>query len=203
MKKILSIVLILCCMLAICSCSLFKKGGDNDDNGNTASGLEAFENAVAATNASYVKYDAEVETDLGKLTTSMTVSYNNDGSATITYAYDKFNSIDEGAADEIMSTVSGTILRAADGTYSGDVPEGLDVSGTAASPAINFAPVKDSAVVSEKGDVLTLTVPAANSAEVYGSAFSKDSTLEIFIKGGVVSLMEITFEGGVVTYQYN
>jgi hypothetical protein len=82
------------------------------------------------------------------------------------------------------------------------MPEGLDLSAVAAAPALKLESVKDAAVVNEKGDVLTVAVPADVSAEVYGSALSYDSELEIFIKNGAVSLMEITFEGGKITYQY-
>ena len=134
MKKILSIVLILGCMLALCSCGWIKdKLGMGGDDGSSVAGLETFESAIANTNASFVKMESKVTTDIGDLDSSITVTYNNDGSASIEYTYDKFNLIGEGAEDKLESIVNGTILRAADGTYSGDIPEGLDVSGVSAS----------------------------------------------------------------------
>ena len=182
-------------MLTICSCSLF-------DNKEDTTGVGAFETAIANTNASNVKVKSEVETAIGKLTSEFSISYKADGSATIEYKYEKFNLIGEGAENEEKSVITGKVTRAADGTYSGDMPEGVDLSSVAASAALNLAPIKDSAVVSEVGDVLNVTVPAAKSAEVFGSALSYDAELEISIKNGVVTFIEITFESGKITYQY-
>ncbi|MBQ3015387.1 MAG: hypothetical protein IJD79_01250 [Clostridia bacterium] len=199
MKKIISVILIVCCMLTVCSCSAIKnKFGKKNEN----SPIAPFETAAANTNASNVIVDIEKETELGKLTSKLEVNFANDGSASIVYTYEKFNLIGEGAEDETKSTVTCNIVRAADGTYSGDMPEGLDLSAVSAAPALKLESVKDAAVVNEKGDTLTVAVPADVSAAVYGSALSYDSELEIFIKNGAVSLMEITFEGGKITYQY-
>ncbi len=199
MKKIISVILVICCMLTVCSCSAIKdKFGKKGEDSLVA----PFETAVANTNASNVIVNSEVETELGKLTSKLEVNFASDGSANIVYTYEKFNLIGEGAEDEIKSTVTCNIVRAADGTYSGDMPEGLDLSAVSAAPALKLEAVKDTAVVNEVGDVLTVAVSADVSAEVYGSALSYDSELEISIKNGAVSLMEITFEGGKITYQY-
>ncbi len=200
MKKILSLVLIICCMLTVCSCSFINDKLGKGDAGATA-GIGAFETAIENTNASGVEVKSEVETTRGKLTSEYSVSYKNDGSATIEYKYEKFNRIGEGEGEK--SVIEGTVVRAADGTYSGDVPEGLDLSSVTASAALNLDPVKDAAEINESGDVLKVAVSAANSSEVFGSAFSRDVALEIFIANGVVSQMKITFEGGIITYQYS
>ena len=82
------------------------------------------------------------------------------------------------------------------------MPEGVDLSAAAASPALNLAPIKDAATINESSDVLTATVPAANTAEVFGSEFSKDVNLEISLNAGVLKFIELTFEGGSITYTY-
>lgn len=200
MKKILSVVLLLCCMLTVCSCSFIKdKLGLG---GKSATGTAVFEDAVKNCNASNVTVESIVETDLGPLTTTIVVAYKADGSAVITYTYEKFNLIGEGAEDEDKTTKTVTINRAADGTYTGDMPEGVDLTAATAAPALNLAPVKDAAVVNEANDVLTVTVPAANAAEVFGAEFSKDINLEVSLKSGALWTIELTFEGGSVTYTY-
>ena len=201
MKKILSVMLLLSCLLTICSCSFIedKLGGLF---GGSASGLGAFEDAIKNSNASNVTVESVVETELGTLSSKIVVAYKADGSAVITYTYEKFNLIGEGADNEDKTTTTVTINRAADGTFSGDMPEGVDLSAAAASPALNLAPIKDAATINESSDVLTATVPAANTAEVFGSEFSKDVNLEISLNAGVLKFIELTFEGGSITYTY-
>lgn len=189
-------------MLTVCSCSFIKdKFGGNKGNADGPATVETFEAAVENTNAAGIIVKSEVETALGKLTSEFDIAYKADGSATVEYKCEKFNLIGEG--DEEKSVIEGTVVRAADGTYTGDVPEGLDLSSVNASAALNLDSVKDAAVINEAGDVLEVNVPSAKSAEVFGAEFSRDAVLEIFLANGVVSQMKITFEGGKITYQYS
>ena len=206
MKKIIAILLLVCCVAAMSSCSIINKVLGKDDgegNGNNApTGFAAFTSAISATNASNVQVTSTTETSLGKLTTTLSVAFKNDGSAVINYSYERFNEIGEGAADEIKSTVTGTITRAADGTYSGDMIDGIDLSAVAAGPALNISSLESIATINEGGDVLTATVAAASSEAVFGSAFSKDVALEITIKDGAVKYIDIEFENGSVSFIY-
>ena len=198
MKKILSVILLLSCLLTVCSCSFIK---DKLGIGGSATGIKAFENAIKDCNASNVDVKTVVETELGSLTSTIKATYREDGSAVITYTEEKWN--DALSATEDLKTVTTyTFNRAADGTYTGDVPEGLDFASITASAAINLASIEDAAVINEASDVLTVTVPSANTAEVFGSAFSKDVNLEISLKNGALYTIELTFEGGEITYIY-
>jgi hypothetical protein len=168
--------------------------------GNKSGDIAAFTEAIANTNPKNVVVDAVVSTAYGDLKSSITVNYKDDGSAVITYSTEKFNAIGEGAADEIKSTYAGTIVRAADGTYSGDV-NNIDVSGVTAGFKVNVEAMKDYAI-NEAGDVLTAKVAAADTEAVLGAAYSKDVTVVISINEGVVELVDLTFEGGSVSYKY-
>lgn len=198
MKKILSVVLLLCCLLSVCSCSFIK---DKLGIGGSATGIKAFENAISECNASNVEIKSTTETELGALNDIIVVSYNEDGSAVITYTYERFNDA-LSATEEEKTTTTVTINRAADGTYTGDMPEGVDLPSVTAAPAINLSAVKDAAVINDASDVLTVTVPAANTAEVFGSEFSKDVNLVISLRSGALFTIDLTFDGGKITFTY-
>ena len=197
MKKILSLVLVVACLGMLFSCNLpFGEGKKNSQ------GIEAFTAAVENTNPKNITVEATVETSLGELKSIYKINYADDGSAVIEYTVEKFNAIGEGAEDEIKSTVTGTVTKAADGTFSGDT-NGVDVSGVTAGVKVNVAAMKSYATFNENNTVLTATVAAADTKDVLGSAFSKDVTVVISIAEGVVELIDLTFEGGSVSYKYD
>ncbi len=191
MKKIISAILMLTCLAALCSCSLLSGlfgGGDTD-----------FEKAIKNTNPSKVHMSASVETSLGTLVSEYEMIYNEDGSAVIKYSYEKFNEI---GADEIKSTVRGTINRAADGTYSGDT-DGFDPSSITEGIALDISAIKEDAMtVNEAGDVLTALVAAEDTAAVFGSAYDKDVNLEITVLNEKVTHIELSYEGASISCRY-
>ena len=202
MKKFLSIILVISCVCLICSCNT-KKNNQDSNGGDLLVGVPAFEAAIANTNAKNVKVDSVTESDLGTLTSSLKVSYKEDGSAVIEYSFEKFNLIGEGAEDDLKTTYTGTINRSADGSYTGDMIEGLDLSSVSAGKALNLTPIKDDVTINSASDVLKATVSAADTAAVFGSAFPEDVELELSIKDKAVKQIKITFESGSVTYQYD
>lgn len=203
-------MLVLACMLALFSCDFklpFGGSGDggntdggNTDGGNQSVGVAAFNDAIAKTNASNVIVESVVNSELGELNSRYEIIYNNDGSATITYHYEKFNLIGEGAEGEIKSEYNGTVTRNADGSYSGDMGE-VDLSGVTAGFKVDLSTLD--VTINEAGDVLNATVAAANTEAVLGSAFSEDVALEVSIENGAVSQIELTFNSGSVTYTYD
>ena len=200
MKKILSLILVITCFGLLMSCDMLSSitGGGNDG----AKGIDAFVTAIENTNPKNITVDIEVETSLGELTSKYTVNYNDDGSAVITYTAEKFNAIGEGAEDELKSTVTGTVTKNADGTFTGDT-NGVDVSGVTAGFKLDVKKMKDTATINENNTVLTATVAAADTEAVLGTAYDKDVTVVIAIENGVVELIDLTFEGGSVSYKYN
>ena len=191
MRKIISFALVIVGAFSLFSCSMF--GGNN-------SGEAAFESAISNTDPSRVVAEVVTRSALGELNSSYDVVYNDDGSAVINYSYEKFNKIGEGAENELKSTVTGTITKNADGTYSGT---DVDVSGVAAGISLNIAAIdKDAKSINGSGDVLTATVVAADTEAVFGSAFSEDVVLKVTISDGVVTLVTLTYESGSIVCRY-
>ena len=195
MKKILSILILVACLSTLFSCAF---GG-----GNKTADITAFQNAVMNTDVKNIVITAVTENDLGTLTSTYEVSYKDDNTSVIKYSYQKFNAIGEGAEDEIISTYTGTVTRKADGTYEGDLPEGVNLSSATVGMVLDFTAVKDTAVVSEDGNVMTVTVPAASTSAVFGYSFSKDVEFEMTLSNGTIASMVLTFEGGSIDYKYN
>ena len=200
MRKIISLVLVIACFGLLMSCDMISSitGGGNDGT----KGIDAFVEAVENTNPKNITVDIEVETALGDLTSKYTVNYKEDGSAVISYTVEKFNAIGEGAEDELKSTVTGTVTKNADGTFTGDT-NGADVSGATAGFKLDVKKLKDTATTNENSTVLTATVAAADTEAVLGSAFDKDVTVVIAIADGAVELIDLTFEGGSISYKYD
>ena len=201
MKKILSIVIIIACLGALFSCDFAGMFGDGKENGPD---LSSFQNAVMNTDIKNIEITALTESDLGDLTATYKISYANDGSATINYSYQKFNEIGEGAEDELISTYTGTVTRKANGTYEGDLPEGLNLNSLSLGMTLDLTPVSESATLSEDGYTLTVKVPKASTSAVFGYAFSQDVDFEMVLNSNLaVSTLTLTFNGGYIEYTYN
>ena len=163
MKKILVIMLALACTLAMFSC-----GGDS---------VDAFNKAIKNTNPTTVNVAIETGTALGSLSANYETVYAEDGSFTINYSYEKFNTSNEGDADDVTVTVSGVVTCDKDGNYS----DGGALVGTATT--VTGAKIKLGSKmnysVSNDGNVLTATVKAANTKAALGVEIAADVTLVI------------------------
>ncbi|MBE6537489.1 MAG: hypothetical protein E7673_06000 [Ruminococcaceae bacterium] len=201
MKKILSIILLMSCLLCICSCDTVDKVKDKiTGKDDETEGFANFESAIAAASASAVVVEVKTVTKLGELNSKYEVYFSEDTSATIKYYYERFYEIGEGPADEIIEKVEGTVYRDKDGNYSEDV--GIDVSAIAAATALNIAPLKSTASINEAGDVLKVTVPKISTANILGSQFASDVELEMVLRNGKLSTMKLTSATRVISYTY-
>ena len=203
MKKILSIILLLSCLLCVCSCNTVDKVKDKitgDDDVEEVDAFTKFENAIAAASASAVEIDVVTVTALGELKAEYEVIYNADGSAVINYSYERFYELGEGPADEIIETVTGTIYRDKNGNFS--ETNGVDASAVTAAGAFDISSFKSSAVINEAGDVLTVTVPKANTQSVFGSEFASDVQLEMILVSEKLASMTLTYNGGSISYKF-
>ena len=192
MKKILAIVLALACVFGMMSC-----GGDPL--------IAGFKTAISATNPTSVKIDTKLETTLGDFVGEFNATYAEDGSATITYSYEKPNDPTAEGVTDLVSTVTGTVELSADGTYS----DGGTLVGTVAGAGGYKLNLDESKMknVEVNGNVLTATVEAANTEKVLGVSIAFDVEMTL-TKGesGIVSLAlaYTTTEGPatiVCTYQ--
>ena len=224
MKKILALILIVSCIFTLCSCGLFKKNDDNNDNdngsnntqtgGDNNSGNETPAIDVAAIAAIQAKIDASkpvtaditvtLEAALDDLLSEYNVTYNDDGTATVVYTYEKFNTFDEDS-DEYKSSYSGTVTIGADGAVSGDI-------GTASVEALTFDINLDTsklATAEVVAGVLTATVKAANTASILGVNLGSDASVVVSTNASGVSFIAISYISAagpveiIATYTYS
>jgi hypothetical protein len=200
MKKIIALLLVICCFGMLFACNNDTPDtGDNDNNNNNTATVADFTAAIANTKPSLAIVTTKITTELGDLNAKFEISYNEDGSAAIVYSYEKFNSIEDGATNELKTKYEGTFTRNADGTYTG--AEGVDISSVTAGTAIDLSKATG-VTINEKGDVLTANVAKADTAAVLGSALSADAALKIAIDGGEVEIIEITYSNATIVIQY-
>ena len=198
-------MLILVLSFGIVSCNKDDKDDNNNDNtANTNTDTQApfdkFTAALASNNASAVVVDVTTVTALGNLDASYEIYFAADGSATVKYEYERFLEIGEGAADETVTTVTGTVYRDKDGSYSANT--GIDVSAISAATVINIASLKSKASINTAGDELNVTVVKASTADVFGTEFDSDVALKILLDGDNVKKITLTSNKKVITYTY-
>ena len=198
MKKIIALLLVICCFGMLFACNNDTPDNGDNDNTNTAT-VADFSAAIANTKPSLAIVTTKVTSELGVLNAKFEISYNEDGSAAIVYSYEKFNLLELGATTELKTKYEGTFTRNADGTYTG--AEGVDISSVNAGTAIDLSKASN-VTINEKGDVLTANVAKADTASVLGSALSADASLKIAIDGGEVELIEIAYSNTTIVIQY-
>ena len=206
MKKILSIILLLSCLLGIMACGTVSEviGGDDNEEEEEVDSFTKFENAIAAASASAVELDVVTNTALGELVSSYEIFYNADGSAVVNYSYQRFYEIGEGAANETVETVSGTVYRDKDGKLSGDTTASLDLSAVTAAAAFEISSFRSVALINEAGDVLTVRVPKTSTANVFGVEFGGDVDFEMILINDKLASMTLTSsDGSSMSYKYS
>ena len=223
MKKILCLLLTLVLVFAFASCNKDKgddttngdnntnidnsndTNNDNNDTNNDANNdavdpFEAFEKAIATSDASTVIVDVVTITALGELDSHYEIFFNDNGSAFITYTYERFYEIGEGPADEITYSTTKTIYRDADGNYSEDI--GVDLTGVEPAVAFNVSALKGTVKINEIGDELNVTIPKTSTLELLGSQFSGDVQLKITLRDGALGKIVIASADRTITYSY-
>ena len=175
MKKILVLIFALAITLSLASC-----GEDLDT-------LGAYIEAVEATNPTETVVDTEVTTVLGKLYSTVKTVYNEDGSSVITYSYEKFNAIGEGA--DAKSEISGTVNCDKDGKYSGDVSGNVSAAASI-KLHLDASLLKD---LSFDNQVCSAVVEAANTQAVLGIALNADVNIVIAVSEGKLASMTLAY----------
>lgn len=188
MKKIIALMLVLGCIFACASCQWIN--GSNDNTPDDSASIPDIQAKIDASAPAGADITVTFKTALGDLNGSYDVLYNEDGTATVAYSYEKFNTFTEGATStELKSTVEGTVTVAADGKVSGDLgTEGL----TAVSFDLKLDENKLSSVVINAG-VLNATVKAENTEAVLGVALSYDAQLVVVTGTNGVTSMTVSY----------
>lgn len=209
MKKILSAVLVLGCIFAFASCALTatteeeKPVVDNEGNVITIDTIQACidDSAPKGANSSVT-----FVSDIGDLNGSYDVTYNDDGSATVDYSYELFNTITPGSSsDGFKKSYTGSFTVSADGVVSGDV------GGIGAVEAVSFDIFLDIEKLSNcslSSGILKAKVPAAYTLDVLGVIIDYDVDMNIITANGKVTSISMKYvtESGTVeistTYRY-
>lgn len=183
MKRIIALLLVIGCILSFAAC-------DNNQKDEAQDFTKHIENIKASLEASapdIADITVTLDSEIGTLEGTYNVVYNEDGSATVTYSYERFNSFnDEAITDGIKSTYTGTVTVAADGTLS----EELD--GTASVEAVTFEINLDKDKldsVSASAGILSAKVKAADTESVLGVAIGYD--VDILITAGADGVVAI------------
>ena len=121
MKKIIALLLVLGCIFVFASCD--NNGGkDNTDMGGVdiSKAISDLQAALDASAPDAADITVVLESSLGNLNGSYNVVFNEDGTATVTYSYEKFNGF-EGKYVPLAETVRG-FAEIIDGKHD-DLPE--------------------------------------------------------------------------------
>lgn len=194
MKKILVLMLALVMVFAIVSCGddTTVPGGDNGGADEVVD-FTPFKDAVNASVPATATVKVSMENDLGTLNAQYDVVYASDRSAAINYSREVFNEV---GADEIKSTITGTVAMSKDGNLSDT--EALGGTGALVAAKITVDESKMTATVN--GNILTATISASNTASVLGTAIDADVTLILYIADGTVSSFSLNYTIGANAY---
>ena len=189
MKKILALILAFGCIFAFASCAILGLGGQTPAEQETVATIQKAIDESAPVSASV---DVKFESLLGELNGSYDVTYNNDGSATVVYSYERFNEFTlDSVQDEFKSVINGTVTVSADGELSDEI------GGVASVEAVTFdIDLKDEyfTSVSVSNSVLRGTIKSENTFDALGVDIMYDVDLTIFTGSGRVTSIVIAYE---------
>ena len=189
MNKIIAFLLVVCCVFMLAACDGGNKTPDDVvDNSQAISDLQTALDASAPAKADIT---VVLKSSLGDLNGSYDVVFNEDGTATVTYSYEKFNSFEDGASSEIKSTYTGTTTVAADGTVTDSL------GGVASVEAISFNIQLDESKLSSVtagAGAISAKVKAADTKAILGVEIGYDVDLVISSGKLGVTSVAISYE---------
>lgn len=198
MKRILALILAVFCVLSLASC---RKNKDETPAVN-AEEVAPFQAKIDASVPETATVTVTFKSTLGTLNSEYLVTYNMDGSATVAYTYEEFNTPD---SSEFKSTYEGQTNISTNGTLS-SAPEGI-ASVEALTFDINLDPTKIYSATVTSG-IISIVVKAENTEAVLGVNLGVDATVVISVGTlgvGSVAISYTTAEGTVdivSTYTY-
>lgn len=183
MKKFLAILLVCVMAFAIVSC--------NDGNEENPSVFAEFEKAIDQTPASKVNVSTKITTELGILHSTVNTTFNPDGSASVSFYIERFNS--DFTTSDVVVTREGTVTLNKDGTYSdgGAFKDTLGANVSSVKLALDEAKLASYTI--ENG-VLSASVEADNTASVLGTDIGYDVSFMLTIGEGRIVSLVITYE---------
>lgn len=188
MKKILAIILVIGCVLSFAACNLFKKDNERTDDASDIPAIQAKIDASAPISA---EISVVLKSSLGNLNGVYNVTYNEDGSAFVSYSYEQFNKFEEGSSTtELKSTVTGNTTVSADGKVADSI------GGVASVEAVSFdIKLDENKLESVKIDAgaLSAKIKAADTEAVLGVALAYDVDIIITTGSNGVTAIAISY----------
>lgn len=188
MKKILAIILVIGCVLSFAACNLFKKDSGRTDDASDIPAIQAKIDASAPISA---EINVVLKSSLGNLNGVYNVTYNEDGSAFVSYSYEQFNKFEEGSSTtELKSTVTGNTTVSADGKVADSI------GGVASVEAVSFdIKLDENKLESVKIDAgaLSAKIKAADTEAVLGVALAYDVDIIITTGSNGVTAIAISY----------
>ena len=188
MKKILAIILVIGCVLSFAACNLFKKDNERTDDASDIPAIQAKIDASAPISA---EINVVLKSSLGNLNGVYNVTYNEDGTAFVSYSYEQFNKFEEGSSTtELKSTVTGNTTVSADGKVADSI------GGVASVEAVSFdIKLDENKLESVKIDAgaLSAKIKAADTEAVLGVALAYDVDIIITTGSNGVTAIAISY----------
>ena len=196
MKKIISLLLLIGCILSLASCDILfpTPGGANGGTDlvvDIPAAILNVQSKIDNADPDIVDISVVLKSALGDLNGEYNVVYTEDGNALITYSYELFNTFDDNSlTDEIKSSYEGSVL------VPSDELESSELGGFAAVEAVSFAIKLDESkmdsVVAVAG-TLSFTVKAADTESVLGVKLVSDAKVVISTGTNGVTSIAITY----------
>lgn len=183
MKKFLAILLVCVMAFAVVSC--------NKGNEEPPSAFAEFEKAIDQTPASKVNVSTKITTELGILNSTVDTVFNPDGSATVSFSIERFNS--DFTTSDVVVTRTGTVTLNKDGTYSDGGTFKDTLGANVASVKLALDEAKLASYTIENG-VLSASVEAENTAAVLGTDIGCDVSFMLTIGSGRIVSLVIAYE---------
>ncbi len=182
MKKFLAILLVCVMAFAVVSCD---KG-----NEEPPTAFAEFEKAIDQTPASKINVSTKITTELGILHSTVDTTFNPDGSASVSFYIERFNS--DFTSSDVVVTRTGTVTLDKDGNYSDGGAFKDALGANVASVKLGLDSTKFESYAMENG-VLSATVKAENTAAVLGTAIGYDVNFMLTVGAGRVVSVVINY----------
>ena len=188
MKKIISIVLLLACALT-CSFALASCGETPitpaENTVSYADASSAFVSAVGATVVNTVDATIKVDVQGETLTAVYNTVKNSDGTKTMTYAIETLAGVE---TEDNKVVVTGEAVSDTAGVFADENAKAFGANGV----ALNLG-AYTGADFAASANVLRISVAAADTAAVLGSAIGADTVVVVTINEGVVTSVTVNY----------
>lgn len=190
MKKILALILVLACSFALFACG-------EDPAPVYAEEAAEFITAFGATTINTLNVTVTTETAEGDLTATYTTTYAAGKISSITYSIETIPGLD---STEDLEVLTGTVVCDAQGLYS----DGGEIANKLGATGIKFD--YDSNKISTftvDGNVLAITVAAADTEAVLGYAIGSDALVTVTKAEGKITSVALSYTGVSIVCAYN